>query len=805
MDLDHTQTDENARPSGPVLLPLSPERMNQQKPVITSPDPQLKQPRAASEVQAKIAFLNSLENINAPTSTSTSTSASPLASAKQTPTAAALQRAILGREEAEAALRKTQRSLLEAQERELKLSQRLEALSQETHNLKEKQAKQREHDRAILQKEIKSKTREAFLNSSALIDRLVSAHEETRAVQEELQQEKQAREKAELSAIENELSLQEANQEAKKLRTMIQSLEHDNRADELEKKCKVAEEESLSLQAHVMELEQTAKGLERQISRSKEQITTLEEDLKIERDAHERTVAEHLESNNVVGKLMREINELREQLHTTTDELNARNEDLAQERQKALRRSRTGTPQHGHNRSSLASKLRESARFSPRITDSPGSNFSFLTDSDIDSVEKLRQDLSWEKRLRRRAEDMIEYMKLECQFQLCSCRIAEQRGSRYVYDAIYDRRHRSEILKIDGLHSSAELVHNDNDVHMDTQPDEPEIKHENSGANDSGLELSIPNATPPTLQQKRHSPSHSPRTSPRHNVSVRQVTPDQEADLEFLPESGTFRKIINGPQPFRQELAPTTGSRKDDVFELERKTSPTRQYQLLPSGHPVSQDQEMPTGRRALTSMSQYADVQMDENVPPVPSLDTPHFLPKEGIFKAKRYHPAPPPRRFRIEKEKQMNATKEEHHERQHFAHLTRELSEEPVDFSHITHNASITSSRSHPALGSSRHHHTDDNQPPSLPRHHSQPPPVPNTPLSINREEALAQIRARRERAAQQRSKSANSNSRPNTAAGHRSGEGPPTAGKRRTRDDEFERNQPGNGRSKRHIGDY
>lgn len=796
------QTDENARPSGPVLQAISPERMNKHY-----NDVQLANGHTAGEVQAKAALVDSLSDTHTPGATGADTSAS----IAHTPTAAALQRAVLGREEAEAALRRTQQSLHEARESERIISQKYEALREEARHAQEKHARQREKEREFAQKTIKDVSKNAFLNSSALMERVSNLTEERNSLAKQLEKEKIAREQAEHTAIEHEMSLQEAGQEAQKLRSMIQSLEHDNRADELENRCKSAEEEILSLQARIMELEHTSKGLAQQIDKSKEQICVLEEELKIERDAHERTVGEHLESNHTVGKLMQEINSLREQLKAANDEISSKDEALSQERSKASRRSRTATPQNGRSRSSLTSKLRNSAQFSPSLMDSPTSNFAFLADSEIDSVEKLKRDLQWERKLRQRAEDLINFMKLECQFQQCSCRIAEKKGTRYIHDKVYDKEVRQELKRIHESRSKSK-VDSGGDIMMATEQIQPEVKQEAFSANDSGLDLSIPEEIPSISERPQESYSNpSQHLTSHNNASVRQTTPDQETDLEFLPESGTFRKVVNDPRPFHEGAASVAGSKQYQTHEheahhveLNGQQSPTPQLQPSPEILPQSHDREMPSGRRALTSLSQYADVHMDDHAPPGPAADIPHYFPKEGTFKAKRYHPAPPPRRFRVEKEKHLNGTKDQHHERQHLANLARELSEEPLEYSQVMHNTSITSSRSHPVLTTSRHQFTDENQPSSLPRHHSQPPPIPSTPLSINREEALAQIRARRERAAQQRSKSAMSNGRPNTAAGYRSDDHLTTAGKRRIRDYEFGQTQPGNGRSKRHISE-
>ena len=46
----------------------------------------------------------------------------------------------------------------------------------------------------------------------------------------------------------------------------------------------------------------------------------------------------------------------------------------------------------------------------------------------------VKQELEVERRLRARAYDMIDFMKMECQFKCCSCRLAESQGTVYVHD-----------------------------------------------------------------------------------------------------------------------------------------------------------------------------------------------------------------------------------------------------------------------------------------------------------------------------------------------------------------------------------
>lgn len=52
-------------------------------------------------------------------------------------------------------------------------------------------------------------------------------------------------------------------------------------------------------------------------------------------------------------------------------------------------------------------------------------------------LKALHEELILERRLRERAQEQVEFMKMECQFECCSCRIAEKSGQAFVHDDSY--------------------------------------------------------------------------------------------------------------------------------------------------------------------------------------------------------------------------------------------------------------------------------------------------------------------------------------------------------------------------------
>jgi hypothetical protein len=78
-------------------------------------------------------------------------------------------------------------------------------------------------------------------------------------------------------------------------------------------------------------------------------------------------------------------------------------------------------------------------------------------------LQSIQEELSLERRLREKAQDQIEFMKMECQFLMCSCRIAEKDGQRYIHDNSYaDEMERirkaAELIPLPGSDSDDEAM-----------------------------------------------------------------------------------------------------------------------------------------------------------------------------------------------------------------------------------------------------------------------------------------------------------------------------------------------------------
>lgn len=349
---------------GAPLYPISPDRFNQQK---TNSSPRAspeasplhnKSNRNSADVQSRVAYFSNLSRADSPGAGSSTT------------TTAALQRAILGREEAEAALRTTQEQLSEANARERRVSERLESLMEELQSLKERQT----HERGIYEKEVRKARKEAFRAGSTLLkaqEELKYSRGQMKSLGDSLQAEEDAKNKAKQEAFERAYALAGLTEELEVMRGKLRSSEATGRPGAQETKT-----------------EELRKGTP----------TT--------------PVASRSGSSTPAPRSLK---------RSQPDSVD----------QKSPRRKRVSSEQN-----KLSPNIESPSKLEPSPTKlaESGATDSNCAHDDPAIVESLKSDLRLEQQLRNRAEDMVYFLKMECQFKRCSCRMAESRGVPYTHD-----------------------------------------------------------------------------------------------------------------------------------------------------------------------------------------------------------------------------------------------------------------------------------------------------------------------------------------------------------------------------------
>lgn len=158
----------------------------------------------------------------------------------------------------------------------------------------------------------------------------------------------------------------------------------------------------------------------------------------------------------------------------------------------------------------------------------------------------LRQELAAERRLREQVQDQVEFMKMECQFQCCSCRIADLKGSKYIHDNAYDaemERIKASVPEMTPPPSS----HGDDPMEGVVTKEEP-TDNERSISNAEHSEQ--PGQCEPTMLVEEFTEQPSGSAEGTFNTIAYPVSPpcDAETEMAFSPTTGTFRAV---PSPVK--------------------------------------------------------------------------------------------------------------------------------------------------------------------------------------------------------------------------------------------------------------
>lgn len=365
-------------PPSPVtpLKQLSPDRINQQR-IPASPslpnhlsNADLKLSRQSTDVQSKVAFLNSLNQAGSPSRQQGSS------------THAALQRALLGREEAENALHASNTQLAEAEVRQRNISERLKDLMEELRCVKERQV----HERQVFEKEVRKARKDAFRASSALVkvqEDLKESRAETRNLKADVQNERVEKEKFKQEAFERAYTLAGLLEETEAIREKMKAMEAAQKADLLGK--------------HSIQL-QCAED-DRRIAEKRRQ----------ENDEHAERLLKARHSQEVAE---------------TDQMVKPRQNRFERILPEGLKTSEPGI-MWSKGTQTVESDCQERA-----LPLDPSTNLD-------EQLVVVVDELQWERKLRTRAEELVHFLQMECQFNACACRVAEKNGKSFVYDKGY--------------------------------------------------------------------------------------------------------------------------------------------------------------------------------------------------------------------------------------------------------------------------------------------------------------------------------------------------------------------------------
>ncbi|KAH0490481.1 hypothetical protein TgHK011_001948 [Trichoderma gracile] len=343
---------------------------------------------------------------------------------------AALKRAMLGREEAEAEMRRLKdeardlrQEIEEGKERERRVGERLETVMENYGRAKETHA----HTQALWEKEIRRARKENFKAQSTIVklqEDLKNSRAATKLVEESLQHEKDrssAREEQNREAENTITKLQDDLRMVKAATKVVKDSlrEEKDRSNAREQQRLKAESNITKLQADL----KSAQAMNKLVEQSLEQ----------EREKGRARDAELFEVKYQASSLQDQLEQALERLKLVEQERDAykvaaKNEEVA----RLAAEGRIPLPAE-HSDDEFASPPRKRRLAStircrdPRVSLSTMEVVSSAA-SELE-IEQLTEQLQWERQRADRAQEMIEFMQAECQMHCCPCSKSKRRTS----------------------------------------------------------------------------------------------------------------------------------------------------------------------------------------------------------------------------------------------------------------------------------------------------------------------------------------------------------------------------------------
>ena len=684
---------------GTPLRQLSTEQMNQQR-IPQSPslhsylaDNDKSHHRSresiSSDVQSKVAFLNSISTPSSPTRP---------ARGPANTNNAAFQRAILGYEESQASLatakadiQRLQQQVESGQRRERMVSERIESLMEQLSTARE----QRESDKKAYVAEIKKSRRQGYQAEMAAMEAREESKEakgELRKAQGELEKEKRKKEEARQEAFERAYAVSGLSEELELLKLKIKGVEQERDAAVAELRAGTFQEQ--------------------------ERMLTNEKSVQTDIYLPEAEVSRPRDDTDV------------------TPRASKRPKTLKGDHQCSKAPSTVKTPFYSDFVSFKATERRVD-----------GESLSLE-----DHISSLYDELRYTRKQVTNHEQTIHLMHMECQFQACGCRVAEREGTRFVYDVAWDlsmqEQHAAKKRRIEEDKKFNQLPPDPSPEVLAKAADQPVVAE--------AVDVPLPSPKAKELDSGDTTPEPTALLEEMTQVIVEPVKDNEQ--FKFSTRSDGHRTVpplrhahrameaqdsdlFNFSPPKKAPARPSTALGVSTIASPIRMVPDSPQPSVLRSSTPQSDPPGTSrTVRVALkdSPVRSHRRAQSRPNIrdhsrtrsPLVTAKSVPDFTKSTSASPAaSSVFPVTP-----ISK----HARSQTHHNIPQMVTTTTTVplrgSDNDEDNEHLTHTPGIYS-------------HT---QPINLPAQSSDPEQLINVPgTPVSREAALAQIRARRDRA--------------------------------------------------------
>ena len=358
--------------------------------------------------------------------------------------------------------------------------------------------------------------------------------------------------------------------------------------------------------------------MELEVGRAREQLERLREELESQRQMKDEIEQEALQSREQLGALLEEFGSLRERLQASEEDRDALSQAMNAEKVARVAAEVVTALPLSREIGQVASprKRRRDERESEREHRDP-LGMEMLEDEyeeDKDELMTLKEDLRNEKRLRTDAEELAHFMRMECQFGCCACRLAERKGERYVHDKEFaakmekmretEKRPQEQMREAEQIPGEQKQEdarkqengqkHGDDQMQEDKQEkkaaqeqvwvQEPQQEQAEVLNDDEEIaEIMLVDPAPPeSLEEQRQEPD---------------MQPADEELIVFSPTSGTFSKATSPLRP--------TFTEETECHSSAQATASTQPAEtpVTPPAQPKSQQIGLPFTPRPLPNL----------------------------------------------------------------------------------------------------------------------------------------------------------------------------------------------------------
>ncbi|KAL7934889.1 hypothetical protein V8C35DRAFT_300085 [Trichoderma chlorosporum] len=343
---------------------------------------------------------------------------------------AALKRAMLGREEAEAEMRRIRdearalrQEIEEGKERERRVGERLETVMENYGRAKETHA----HTQALWEKEIRRARKENFKAQSTIVklqEDVKAARASTQLIEETLQHEKDRNRAREEQNLKAQATISQLQEDVKAAQSMVKLVEESLQAERERRRAR--EEQNVKAQSAISQLQED-------VDAAQAMTRVVEESLQTEREKSRAREQETFEAKYQASNLQDQLEQALSRLKLVEQERDAykvaaKNEEVA--RLAAEGRIPLPVEEADDEFASPPRKRRIGSTIrckDPRVSLSTMEVVSSAA-SELE-IEQLTEQLQWERQRADRAQEMIEFMQAECQMHCCPCSKSKRRTS----------------------------------------------------------------------------------------------------------------------------------------------------------------------------------------------------------------------------------------------------------------------------------------------------------------------------------------------------------------------------------------